>query len=300
MPVEALSGAHFAINGHSPQQEQKRPTQISDVPQSFTDFLSLLASQIPEAWTDPASAALDGALAINERLRLRLSPLWKNPDVCKGNGSGVVVLPGFFGSEASSKLVVDNLNAINYKTDVVPLRYFLHVEPTEKMPDGVIAHLKRRKEETGGKVHLIAHSKGVHVALITAITKPEEFSHCVDQLFLVAGAVPNRVNTVVGVTYVGTQMVFWGNDFRLGSLVRSREEMRCLDSIRLTTIKVRRDPIMDGYYVGSKEEVFEVGGSHTAAVENNLVFIAQRLARSVPVKQSEMGRLLEFPVTVAA
>lgn len=298
---EALLGRpDFPTNGHGPQAEQERRIGISEVPQSFSDFLFLLADQLPYAWTHPGAALVDGALGINERLKLRLNPLQKNPDVPRGDGSGVEVLPGFFGSKASSKLITDNLSGINYRAGVVPLRYYIHLEPTEKMPDGIISHLKKRKKETGGKVHLITHSKGVHAALYAAITRPEEFSEYVDQLFLVAGDIPVRVNTAVGLTYAGTQLIFRGNDFRLGKILNGQEGLKCLDSVRLTTIKVKRDPIMSGYSFGDHDELFEVEGSHTAAVENNLPFIAQRLARPhIPLVRGD-GKLLHFPQKKAA
>lgn len=301
MSIEAP--VQFAVKVNSPNKvEQRNYTQNPEIPQNYRDFLYLLLREVPNSWLDGPRAIVDWAQAWVEHRQLVLNPIYTDSNVPKGDGSVVVIVPGFMGSEWTYREPVRNLQRLGWQAEVYPVRYGVHIEPTGSMTKHLVDYLKKKKEQSGGKVHVLAHSKGGHVALAAAVLESEDFCDSVDQLISAGSPIPTRVNLAVGAVYLGTQIFFRGNDFRLTRLALDEDALARLASIRMTTLKVRKDPIGDGIYIGAKDEVFEVESSHAGALENpyNLRFIVTRLARPRPVESKDRARILPFQIKAAA
>jgi pimeloyl-ACP methyl ester carboxylesterase len=91
-------------------------------------------------------------------LALRMSPVYRGIGVPRGDGSAVVVIPGFMGSDQYLGDMHAWLRRIGYRS------YLSGIGRNAECPDVLTVRLhdtvSRAREETGGPVHLIGHSLG--------------------------------------------------------------------------------------------------------------------------------------------
>ena len=104
-------------------------------------------------------------------LKLRLNPVFYGRDVPKGNGEGVVTVPGFLGSDFYLMEMNAWLRRLGYWD------YTSNIGRNAECPDIVIDLLldtiERAVDETGGKVHLIGHSLGGVLSRAAAAVAPD-------------------------------------------------------------------------------------------------------------------------------
>lgn len=100
-------------------------------------------------------------------LSLRMSPVFRGVGVPRGDGSAVVVIPGFMGSDQ----YLGDMNAWLRRIGYQP--YLSGIGRNAECPDVLSLRLyqtiQRAYEETGGPVHLIGHSLGGVIARGAAV-----------------------------------------------------------------------------------------------------------------------------------
>ncbi|HYL75994.1 MAG TPA: alpha/beta fold hydrolase [Bryobacteraceae bacterium] len=227
-----------------------------------------------------------------ELLLLRATPAYYGLGVPRGDGSGVVVIPGFLGTDVYLMEMYAWLRRIGYSP------YFSGIGLNAECPNLLIRrHLNetidKARTETGRRIHLIGHSLGGIIARS------------------VAGQRPNDVASVItlGSPFRGT--VAHSRVLRAAELVRKRilsqhgpgvlpdcYTGRCtcnfLDSLRKelshsiteTAIYTRTDGVVDWHYCITDDPAlnFEVPGTHIGLAFNPAVYdlIATRLAAVRP------------------
>jgi triacylglycerol lipase len=232
--------------------------------------------------------------ALAEAALLHLSPLYWGLGPERGDGSPVVLIPGFLGTDA----FMAELYAWLYRMDYKP--YFSGIRINNDCPNLAIkgslnAAVDRARRETGKKVHLIGHSLGGLMAISLAGQRQEDVASVI----------------TLGTPFRGN--VMHPNICRLVDYVRGMIQARHGDgvlpvcytcecpcdfvnslnrvwpeSVKMTAVYTRTDGIVDWRYcvTGSPEMDFEAPGTHIGLVFNPSVYaiIARRLAaaREVP------------------
>jgi pimeloyl-ACP methyl ester carboxylesterase len=105
-------------------------------------------------------------------LALRLSPIYYGIGVPRGDGSPVVVIPGFLGSDNYLIELYYWLRRIGYKS------YYSRIGRNAECPDVLTQKLMQTMdqayEETGRRVHLVGHSLGGLIARSAASQRPDQ------------------------------------------------------------------------------------------------------------------------------
>lgn len=228
------------------------------------------------------------ALFAADLLLLHSSPTYYGLGIPHGDGSAVVLVPGFLGTDAYLKQLHSWLGRIGYRP------YFSGIGLNAECPNLLI---QRRLNEnidhalfdTGEKIHLIGHSLGGIIARAAASQRPGDVASVITLASPFRGAVIHRTilrvvetvrkqilqehgQTVLPNCYTGHCTC----DF-LSSLRR-----RMPNAVLETAIYTRTDGIADWRYctTGDPENDFEVPGTHIGLAFNASVYaiIARRLA----------------------
>jgi len=233
------------------------------------------------SWTEAFFAA--------ELLLLRASPVYYGLGVPRGDKSGVVIIPGFLGTDT----YLLDLNAWLRRMGYRP--YFSGIGVNAECPNLLIqwrlkATIDKARQQTRRKIHLIGHSLGGIIARAIAHQRPEDIASVI----------------TLGSPFRGT--VAHGNVLRAAEAVRKRiQEERgpnvlpacytghctCdfIESLRretplsvaTTAIYTKTDGVVDWRYciTGDPAIDCEVPGTHIGLAFNASVYmtIAERLAR---------------------
>ena len=223
-----------------------------------------------------------------EAILLHAAPVYYGLGVPQGNGSGVIVIPGFLGTDAYLVEMYAWLHRLGYRP------YFSGIGLNADCPNLIIrrslnATIDRVLRETGGKVHLIGHSLGGMIAVSAAAQRPDDVESV----------------TTLGAPFRGK--VVHPNVHRAAELVRKWIQakndaavlpacytarcpcdfVRCLagslpDHVRMTAVYTRTDGVVDWRYcmTGDPEIDVEAPGTHIGLAFNPTVYsvIAKRLA----------------------
>jgi pimeloyl-ACP methyl ester carboxylesterase len=105
-------------------------------------------------------------------LSLRLAPVYYGVGVPRGDGSGVIVIPGFLGSDNYLIEMYNWLRRIGYRP------YYSRIGRNAECPDLLMERLfetmDKASAETGRKLHLIGHSLGGLLARSAAVRRPAQ------------------------------------------------------------------------------------------------------------------------------
>ena len=231
-------------------------------------------------WTEALFAA--------EILLLHATPVYYGFGVPRGDGSAVVIIPGFLGTDLYLMELHGWLARLGYRP------YFSGIGINADCPNLLIErHLNetiaRALSDTGRKIHLIGHSLGGVLARSVAGARPKDVASVITLAAPIRGTVANRTvlhaaevvrhriqqehgKKVLPGCYTGQCTCNFINSLR----------RNVPDSMLQTAIYTRHDGIVDWHYCMTKDpEIdFEVPGTHIGMAFNPSAYliVAERLA----------------------
>jgi pimeloyl-ACP methyl ester carboxylesterase len=231
----------------------------------------------------------EGFAAVEAAL-LHIAPIYYGLTPPLGDQSGVIIIPGFLGTDA----ILVELWAWLYRMDYKP--YFSGIGLNADCPNRLIrsslnATIDRARKETGRKVHVIGHSLGGLLAIAAGAQRPDDVESVITLASPFRGKVchPNILRLAeyvrgIIVKRYGQEVLpscytgHCGCDF-VASLRRDLP-----GRVRRTAIYTRTDSVVDWRYcvTGDPAIDVEVPGTHLGLILNPSAYtaIAKRLAAS--------------------
>lgn len=223
-------------------------------------------------------------------LLLHASPVYYGLGVPRGDGSAVVVVPGFLGSDFYLSHLTTWLNRIGYKAFVSGIG--LNAEcPNLLIEYRLNQTIKQALEATGRKIHLIGHSLGGVIARSVAANRPQHIASVVTLGSPFRGNVAHP-SILRAAKAVRQHILKQHGPEVLPTCYTARctcdflNNLRCdmPESVSQTAIYTKDDGIVDWQYcrTGVRENDFEVPGTHIGMAFNSSVFaiIAKRLSQA--------------------
>jgi triacylglycerol lipase len=223
-----------------------------------------------------------------ELLLLHASPTYYGFGIPPGDGSGVVVIPGFLGTDEYLNHLYSWLFRIGYNS------YLSGIGLNAECPNLLIKYrlaqtIDKAIEETGGKVHLIGHSLGGVIARSVAAQRPDDIASVITIASPFGGAVAHHT-ILRAANVVRTQILEEHGPEVLPDCYTSKctcEFIKWLrkdppDSVFQTAIYTQDDGVVDWRccITGDPEIDVEVPGTHIGLAFNASVYseIGKRLA----------------------
>jgi len=258
---------HRRVNGSSKLRSRKQ------TPQSHTEANTTL-------WTE----ALFGA----EILLLHATPVYYGFGVPRGDGSAVVIIPGFLGTDLYLTELHGWLGRVGYRP------YFSGIGINADCPNLLIqrhltATVNKALADTGRKVHLIGHSLGGVIARSVAGARPKDIASVITLASPIRGTVANRT-IIHAAEAIRLRILQEHGAGVLPHCYTGRCTCNFVDSLRRevpdtmlqTAIFTRHDGIVDWRYCMSKKNGsdFEVPGTHIGMAFNPAAYsiVGERLA----------------------
>lgn len=231
-------------------------------------------------WTE----ALFGA----EILLLHATPVYYGFGVPRGDGSAVVIIPGFLGTDLYLTELHGWLGRIGYRP------YFSGIGINAECPNLLIQRhlgetIQQALQETGRKIHVIGHSLGGVIARSLAGQRPKDVASVITLASPFRGTVTHR--TVLRAAEAVRMRILQEHGPQvLPACYTGRCTCNFIDSLRReipsgmleTAIYTRHDGIVDWRYCRTKnpETDFEVPGTHIGMAFNPAAYtiVAERLA----------------------
>lgn len=240
----------------------------------------------PEANTSLWTEALFGA----EVLILHAAPVYYGFGVPRGDGSAVVLIPGFLGTDLYLTELHAWLQRIGYRP------YFSGIGVNAECPNLLIQRrlnqtIDRALEATGRKIHLIGHSLGGVIARSVAGQRPRDVASVITLASPIRGPVANRA-VLRAAEVVRHRILEEHGRAVLPSCYTGNCTCNFLNSLRRkvpstmaqTAIYTRHDGVVDWRYcmTMNPEVDVEVPGTHIGLTFNPTVYavMAERLARA--------------------
>jgi triacylglycerol lipase len=237
-------------------------------------------------WTE----ALFGA----ELLLLHAAPIYYGFGIPQGDGSGVVVIPGFLGTDLYLMELHAWLGRIGYRP------YFSGIGINAECPNLLIQRrlnetIATAVRETGRKVHLIGHSLGGVLARSIAGQRPKDIASVITLGSPFRGTVMHRT-VLSAADAVRIRILQEHGPGVLPDCYTGRCTCAFIDSLRRaipdsmveTAIYTRQDGIVDWRYCVTKnpDVDFEVSGTHIGLAFNPSAYaiVAERLAKAQSLK----------------
>jgi triacylglycerol lipase len=227
-------------------------------------------------------------LAGLEMAFLRISPIFWGYGVPRGDGSAVVVVPGFLGTDHYLVQLRSWLRRIGYKPydSGIPLNAECPNLLMRKHMDEAIEAAYR---STGRKVHLIGHSLGGAMARAAARQMPDRIASVITLAAPIRGVAAH--GAVLRTAELVRLQILERNGHRVlpscytgaGTCAFLKSLKTGLPkSVRQTAIYTKTDGILDWHVcrTGNPAVDFEVSATHIGLAFNPLVYslVAQRLA----------------------
>jgi hypothetical protein len=231
-------------------------------------------------WTEALFAA--------EVLMLHATPVYYGFGVPRGDGSGVVIIPGFLGTDLYLMELHGWLQRIGYRS------YFSGIGINAECPNLLVQRqlnktIEKALTETGRKIHLIGHSLGGVIARSVAGQRPQDIASVITLAAPIRGTATSR--TVLNAADAIRQRILREHgpgvlpDCYTGrctcNFVDSLKR-EISDSMMETAIYTRDDGIVDWHYcmTGNRDTDFEVPGTHIGMAFNPSAYavVGERLA----------------------
>ena len=265
------------------RKKATRPSKLSSRKQSPQPHPEADAS----IWTE----ALFGA----EVLLLHATPVYYGFGTPRGDDSGVVLIPGFLGTDLYLTELYAWLERIGYRP------YFSGIGINADCPNLLIqrhvnATVERVLDETGRKVHLIGHSLGGVIARSIAGGRPRDVASVITLASPIRGSVANGA-VIHAADAIRLRILQEHGDGVLPHCYTGRCTCNFIDSLRRevpdsllqTAIYTRDDGIVDWRYCMTKNPDFdfEVPGTHIGMAFNPLAYaiVAERLRKAQSSKR---------------
>ena len=233
-------------------------------------------------WTE----ALFGA----EILLLHATPVYYGLGIPRGDGSAVIIIPGFLGTD----LYLTELHAWLARIGYRP--YFSGIGINAECPNLLIQRrlnqtIEQALRETGRKVHLIGHSLGGVIARSVAGERPRDVASVITLAAPIRGTVANRA-VLRAAEAVRLRILEEHGTGVLPNCYTGRCTCNFIDSLRRkvahsmleTAIYTRQDGIVDWRYCMTMDpqKDVEVPGTHIGMAFNPAAYsvVAERLARA--------------------
>jgi len=221
-------------------------------------------------------------------LLLHASPVYYGLGIPHGDGSAVVLVPGFLGTDSYLTQLRAWLERIGYRA------YFSGIGLNADCPNLLIQrrlseNIQKALAETERKIHLIGHSLGGIIARSVANQRPDDVASVITLGSAFRGTVAHRT-VLRAAEHVRMQILAEHGPGVLPTCYTGRCTCSFLDSLRRkipssvleTAIYTRNDGVVDWHYcvTGNAENDFEVPGTHIGLAFNSSVYaiIAKRLA----------------------
>jgi len=228
------------------------------------------------------------ALVGVEVVLLHASPVYYGLGVPKGDGSAVILIPGFLASDVYLVELYAWLSRIGYR----PYYSGMGVNnecPNLLMERGLGRTIERALYETERRIHVIGHSLGGVIARSIAGKHPEEVATVITLGSPLRGTVMHP-KLLEAVEIVRRQILENNGKSVLPSCYTGRCACSFLSTLRRklpstiteTAIYTKTDGLVDWRYcvTGDPEKDFEVAGTHVGLAFNPVAYgiIADRLA----------------------
>jgi len=240
----------------------------------------------PEAQTNLWSEALFGA----EILILHAAPVYYGLGVPRGDGSGVVIIPGFLGTDLYLMELHAWLRRIGYRP------YFSGIGLNAECPNLLIQRrlsqtIDKALAETRRKIHLIGHSLGGVIARSVAGQRPKDVASVITLAAPFRGTVANRA-VLHAAEAVRNRILAEHGRGVLPGCYTGQCTCNFLNSLRRkvpngmveTAIYTRHDGVVDYRFcrTNDPEVDVEVPSTHIGMAFNPAVYsvLADRLART--------------------
>ncbi len=237
-----------------------------------------------EADVSPWTEALFAA----ELLLLHATPTYYGFGVPHGDGSGVVIIPGFMGIDLYLMEMHAWLKRIGYQP------YFSGIGVNAECPNLLIERrlsltIERARRETGRRIHVIGHSLGGIIARAVAAQRPKDIASVITLAAPFRGVIAHR--SVMHVVHAVREKILRDNGTNvLPTCYTDRCTCDFIDSVKrdlspnmlATAIYTRSDGVVDWRCcrTNDPEVDFEVPGTHVGLAFNPTVYsiVAERLA----------------------
>ena len=233
-------------------------------------------------WTEALFAA--------EVLFLHATPVYYGFGVPRGDGSGVVVIPGFLGTDLYLMELHSWLGRIGYRP------YFSGIGVNAECPNLLMQRhlaktIERALAETGRRIHLIGHSLGGVIARSIAGQRPRDIASVITLASPIRGTATSRA-VLHAADAIRQRILSEHGQAVLPSCYTGRCTCSFIDSLRRdvpkslfeTAIYTRDDGIVDWRYCRTMNPDldFEVPGTHIGMAFNPLAYsiVAERLAKA--------------------
>ena len=240
--------------------------------------------QYSEANTSLFTEALFGA----EILILHASPVYYGLGVPRGDGSAVIIIPGFLGTDIYLTELHAWLRRIGYRP------YFSGIGVNADCPNLLIQQrlnqtVDKARDETKRKVHLIGHSLGGVIARSLAGQRPKDVASVTTLAAPIRGTVANRA-VLRAAEAVRLRILDEHGRGVLPSCYTGQCTCNFLNSLRRrvpasmveTAIYTRHDGVVDWRYCMTRDPDVdvEVPGTHIGMAFNPAAYtvVAERLA----------------------
>jgi len=222
-----------------------------------------------------------------ELLLLHASPVYYGFGIPRGNGSAVVVIPGFLGNDEYLGHLNGWLERIGYRV------YMSGINLNAECPNLLIRYrlakiVDKALRETGGKIHLVGHSLGGVIARAVANQRPDDVASVTTIGSPIRGVVAHHA-ILSAANVVRTQILREQGSKVLPDCYTARCTCEFICSLKSqipqsvleTAIYTQDDGVVDWRYCLSNQQEcnFEVPGTHIGLAFNASVYalVAKRL-----------------------